>query len=405
MQSGRKFIGAETNSMNLKSLPAIFAVTFTLGAISLAIADGSTNDRMSQFVNSYCQKCHATETREADLDLVGLSATAFRGRDYRKWQRIVVALRQEEMPPPDEKQPSPAEREQIVSHVSRLLTEYAKRNAGDPGRVPMRRLTKDEYNRSIRDLTGVDLRPADIFPSESAAGEGFTNAGDGQVQISASLMQKYLQAAKDIADRVMLPQSGMTFADRPLKRPEARYGWVEQRIRDFYEQKSPDILDTLKAAYRFRFRNPDGLSLEALAAEAGVNAVYLGQVLSALDAQSESRFLSETRQVWTSLPADDEGKASRMLESLYRDRIQSWQKLQEAFPEIRQEQHLRIDKLPEQGDDVVCWLLVGDAGDGNKNDVVTCRAIVTSVKNEAETKSLRTLLAEHPADYISALPF
>ena len=283
-------------AMNPKSVLAMFVVTFTLPALELAIADGPTDDRISQFVNSYCQKCHDAETREADLDLVGLSRspvrlgpgtslgqTRLRAANVRKWQRIVVALRQEEMPPRDEKQPSPAEREQIVSQISRLLTEYARRNAGDPGRVAMRRLTKDEYNRSIRDLTGVDLRPADIFPSESAAGEGFTNAGDGQVQLSASLMQKYLQAAKDIADRAMLTPSGLTFADRPLRRPEDRYAWAEQRIRDFYERKSPDILDTLKAAYRFRFHNPNGLSLEMLAAEAGVNAVYLRQVLSVLE--------------------------------------------------------------------------------------------------------------------------
>ena len=46
-----------------------------------------------------------------------------------------------------------------------------------PGRVTARRLNRAEYNNTVRDLLGVDLRPADEFPQDSPA-YGFDNIGD-----------------------------------------------------------------------------------------------------------------------------------------------------------------------------------------------------------------------------------
>src|SRR4029079_1586900 len=36
----------------------------------------------------------------------------------------------------------------------------------DPAPAPLRRLTRAEYNNTVRDLTGLDLRPADKFPPD-----------------------------------------------------------------------------------------------------------------------------------------------------------------------------------------------------------------------------------------------
>ena len=47
----------------------------------------------------------------------------------------------------------------------------------DPGRVTIRRLNRTEYNNTIRDLVGVEFRPADDFPIDDV-GYGFDNIGD-----------------------------------------------------------------------------------------------------------------------------------------------------------------------------------------------------------------------------------
>jgi hypothetical protein len=69
----------------------------------------------------------------------------------------------------------------------------AKPNAG---RVTIRRLNRTEYNNTIRDLLGVDFKPADDFPADDV-GYGFDNIGD-VLSVSPLLLEKYLAAAETI---------------------------------------------------------------------------------------------------------------------------------------------------------------------------------------------------------------
>jgi hypothetical protein len=94
------------------------------------------------------------------------------------------------------------------------------------GHVMSRRLNRDEYNHSIRDLVGIDLRLADKFPSDGSGGEGFDNVGD-TLFMSSVLLEKYVTAAREVLD-VVLPgkESGEGDAPaEPLGRvPAARLG-------------------------------------------------------------------------------------------------------------------------------------------------------------------------------------
>src|SRR5262249_27970295 len=70
----------------------------------------------------------------------------------------------------------------------------------DPGRVTIRRLNRNEYNNTIRDLLGVKFKPAEDFPTDDV-GYGFDNIGD-VLAMSPLLMEKYLNAAAKILDEV-----------------------------------------------------------------------------------------------------------------------------------------------------------------------------------------------------------
>jgi hypothetical protein len=74
-------------------------------------------------------------------------------------------------------------------------------SAQDPGRVTARRLNRAEYNNTVRDLLGVDLRPADDFPQDDA-GYGFDNIAD-VLSLSPVLMEKYLSAAETLSRRAL----------------------------------------------------------------------------------------------------------------------------------------------------------------------------------------------------------
>lgn len=64
---------------------------------------------------------------------------------------------------------------------------------------PVRRLTRFEYNNTVRDLLGDDTLPANAFPSEEI-GNGFGNDASAQ-SVSSLLAEQYAVVAEDIATR------------------------------------------------------------------------------------------------------------------------------------------------------------------------------------------------------------
>lgn len=66
-----------------------------------------------------------------------------------------------------------------------------------PGRSPMRRLTRTEYDNTVRALLGDTSNPATQFEAELLA-EGFTNNADTQ-NVGTTLAQQYLGAAEALS--------------------------------------------------------------------------------------------------------------------------------------------------------------------------------------------------------------
>jgi hypothetical protein len=73
--------------------------------------------------------------------------------------------------------------------------------APDPGRVTLRRLTRNEYNNTVRDLLGTRLRPADAFASDPA-GFGYDNNADVQ-SLTALQLDQYVTAAETMARELL----------------------------------------------------------------------------------------------------------------------------------------------------------------------------------------------------------
>ena len=76
-----------------------------------------------------------------------------------------------------------------------------------------RRLSNAELDYTIRDLTGVDIRPAKEFPVDPANEAGFDNSGVS-LAMSPALLKKYLIAARRVADHLVFKPVGFDFAAR-----------------------------------------------------------------------------------------------------------------------------------------------------------------------------------------------
>jgi len=71
----------------------------------------------------------------------------------------------------------------------------------DPGHVVLRRLNRSEYGHAIRDLTGLDLDPADELPTDDS-GYGFDTIGE-VLTMSPLLVEKVLAIATRVGEAVV----------------------------------------------------------------------------------------------------------------------------------------------------------------------------------------------------------
>ncbi len=144
-------------------------------------------------------------------------------RDRRAWNKVLKRLKSEVMPPVDADKPTAPERARAVQWLDHQLNDVDSSRPQDPGRVTVRRLNRTEYDNTVRDLLGVDFQPANDFPADDS-GFGFDDIGD-VLTVPPLLLEKYLAAAEDIAERAVPSHStDQQRRSQPLVREVPRAG-------------------------------------------------------------------------------------------------------------------------------------------------------------------------------------
>ena len=268
--------------------------------------DASFGGAVKPLLAKYCLGCHATAKKEGGLDLERFTTVASIRRDVKPWQQLIEQVEAEEMPPRDKPQPTAEERHRLVAWTRGFLDAEARSRTGDPGRTLLRRLSNAEYDATIRDLTGVDLRPAREFPVDGAGGEGFTNAGESLGEISPALLSRYMAAAKEISNHAVLLPEGFRFSPS-----SNRLQWTieaTESLKKFYAAMIAshagvkgdgglDFQPYLLATVRDRDALAAG-KLEEVAAQRKLNVVYLRTLWQALSATDSSQPLDSIRAAW-----------------------------------------------------------------------------------------------------------
>ena len=264
-------------------------------------------DTVHPFLETYCYPCHAGERPKGEFDLSSDTTAAAVAKNYRRWEIVLERLEDQEMPPEKaEKQPTPEERKAVIRWIESLRKFESERRAGDPGPVRARRLSNAEYNYTIRDLTGVDIRPTREFPVDPANEAGFDNSGES-LTMSSALVQKYLSAAREVVDHLVLKPHGFDFAPHPVVAETDRDWYCVKRIVDFYTRHQVDLADYFFAAWRHRFREELGnqkQGLSELAFSLALSARYLERVWVALEETREDvGVLATLQDKWRELPS------------------------------------------------------------------------------------------------------
>jgi hypothetical protein len=269
--------------------------------------EGSFNGKVRPFVETYCVDCHSGESPKGDFDLSAFSTAAKVIADHDAWERVLEKLETGEMPSEKAKKfPSDPLRQEMVEWIQTMRKTEARRHAGDPGIVLARRLSNAEYNYTIRDLTGVDIRPTREFPVDPANPAGFDNSGES-LAMSPALMTKYLQAAREVANHLVVKPTGLAFAPHPMLVETDRDKYCVNQIVDFYHRQDTDYADYFRAAWRYKHRAKLGQSkatLAEIAAAAKVSPKYLATIWRALEeTKEEVGPLAKLQTMWRALPA------------------------------------------------------------------------------------------------------
>jgi len=285
-----------------------FPLAFLMLIPAAARANDPFTEKVVPFLAEHCVGCHNAKKAAADLDLTKYGTSAKAIADFRQWEHVVTFVKREEMPPAKSKQPSAASRAEIVKILDAMLLAEARKSAGDPGFVPPRRLTNAEYDNTIRDLTGADIRAAKSFPIDPASGEGFNNTGEA-LTMSPSLFKSYFAAAEQVSAHAMLTTRGLRFAPHPAIAFADRQKFWESAIIDFYEAHDVDYEKYFALIHRHERAGEEKKvgTLEDWASQAKLSPKYARLLADMLHAKDDDAFaLKGLRASWAALPKSHE---------------------------------------------------------------------------------------------------
>jgi len=144
-----------------------------------------------------CYSCHSARLKTGGLNLEAYVNAASIAQEPERFEKILQRLKAGEMPPKTMPRPDAEELKLATDGIREGLDQaYQAAKPASP-RVLARRLNRTEYNNTVRDLLGIDSRPARDFPQDDSA-YGFDNVAQA-LSVSPTLMEKYLATAERVA--------------------------------------------------------------------------------------------------------------------------------------------------------------------------------------------------------------
>jgi hypothetical protein len=306
MTATGRHAGPDKKEFSMRLLLAALLACVTTSAFAADADLQKTFDgTVKPFVGKYCVACHSGPQPTAQFDLKSYTSVDQVKEDFPRWSLLADRLTAHEMPPKQMPQPPAELADQIIAFVHEVRGEEIKRLGGDPGMVLARRLSNAEYDNTIRDLTGQDMQVAKQFPVDPANTAGFDNSGE-TLTMSPALLSKYLQGARQIADRMVLKDDGIDFAPYAMRVETDREKYSLQRIMAFYTAQPTDIAQYFGAAWRYRHRaqlGHAGATLASIAADEKISAKYLPMVWGILQEKGAIGPVAKLQAMWNALPA------------------------------------------------------------------------------------------------------
>ena len=183
----------------------LLAATF----LATATAQESPEASLRKYLAAHCTACHGEEVKKRNLRLDTLPRDFAKPETFSAWVKVHDKIESGEMPPAKEERPPKEETAALLASLRKDLhkADLARRQA--EGRALFRRLNRDEYENTLRDLLDLpELAVKDLLPEDGRA-FGFTKVG-GALDLSHVQLAKYMEAAE-----VGLDAAVATYPEKP----------------------------------------------------------------------------------------------------------------------------------------------------------------------------------------------
>lgn len=166
-------------------------------------------------LKKHCAACHQGKSPAGGFAIAKALGTGSLETETRLWGRMLQRVREGEMPPKTGPAMPADVREQFVAWVDAAMHTAACADGISPGPAPVRRLNRNEYASTVRDLLNIHINAGHALPADGAGGEGFDNAAE-TLFLSPIHAEKYLEAAKVALEYALKdPKSRARFMVKP----------------------------------------------------------------------------------------------------------------------------------------------------------------------------------------------
>jgi len=177
----------------------------------------------------YCVTCHNARLKTGGLVIDPPEASQPRAKPE-LWEKVIRKLRSESMPPANSPRPDSATYNAVATYLETELDRAAAAKP-NPGTLPLlHRLTRTEYQNSVRDLLALDALPKEmdislLLPADNVS-SGFDNIAD-LLFVSPATMERYLDAARKISRLAIGDPEMPVMVNIHKLNPEQ---WQEERV-------------------------------------------------------------------------------------------------------------------------------------------------------------------------------
>src|SRR5687767_5850493 len=146
------------------------------------------------FLEKHCYDCHDADSHKGNLDLTALKPDFTDAETFARWVKVHDRIQSGEMPPKKKTRPAAGDIKAAIGWIDQSLLAADRARLAREDRTAVHRLTRAEYENTIRDLfdmPGIPLKES--LPVDGSA-HNFDKNSDA-LDISHVNISKYIEAA------------------------------------------------------------------------------------------------------------------------------------------------------------------------------------------------------------------